>query len=357
MSQEDDDIRNSVIQTYGDKMIEEADTEPQSPHNLLASAGDGGDPADDTRALVAKRDAAREAALRAQAGLPSVEEEQELADETAAERAAAREAKKPSQADETLSALTRFKELEERLAQREREAAERYSSFDSKVEEAVAARIAALREKADLDPAEYLKSLGIKQPGSIANRLYADQLGDDAPEALKQEVREQKLTRAFQAQQSAMARELQELKESIKKDREQAEQDRYLGTLDSSVGGLDVTKTPYFARLAKKNADAAKQMIRNAAAAHQHLKGSKADAATAAANVEEYLKNLADALKDDGTDSAGALSAKKVQGSAKPRTRQIDSADRDHDADEKGFRAAALKAYYAPAVMNGHNPR
>lgn len=209
--------------------------------------------------------------------------------------------------------------------------------------------------KADLlaqarrDPAGFMRAVGFDKLGDVAQLLYAAELGDKAPEALRKSVKELERERAYRDDRDGLKTEIEQLRAERVAERAQAEQARYVAEytagLQTYVATPSDTTHTYFNRLAKSNPTRATQLLHDAAVEYATQSRGQGNALTpvqAAAAVDKLLADLAAGFGDPAASvpapktESRALTATAVQG----RTQVRPSSATDDELTKEAMEAA-----------------
>lgn len=248
-------------------------------------------------------------------------------------------------------ALLKALELDRKAQEAMTRAQEIERTFPAKLEAEAAKVRADLLQQARRDPAGFMKSIGFEKLGDVAQLLYAAELGDKAPEALRKSVKELERDRAARDEFATLRKELEDFKAAQAQSATQAQVAaavrQYTDTLDAYAKAPTDTSHTYFNRLAKTNPTRATQLMHDAAVEYATQSGGKGNALTpaqAAAAVDKLLADLAVGFKDETpapaetskTESQRALTATAVQG----RTTVRPSASTDDELTREAMEAA-----------------
>ena len=179
------------------------------------------------------------------------------------------------------------------LARREkalRDSEKARKDWEKEVEQRIRQQIEAeFKERATLDPADFYKGLGIESYNPIAERLVEAQLGDKAPEELRQ--------RTALAQMRAEAARTKKLLDDFRKEQEQrnleSQRQAYVAELDGFLQAAPSTDLPYLKHEFEQDPSAALSAMQTAAGHMIHSTGRIPTAREVAKALETELDQIA----------------------------------------------------------------
>jgi len=207
------------------------------------------------------------------------------------------------------------------------------TSFQAKVQEAVQAEIAKLRDVAVRNPADFYKQLGVEDYRPVANDLYYNIMGDEAPAEFRAKQTEHAIRNEIQELRAQVAAQ----QEAAKAQAGQAELRTYVSGLKGYVSGAAPESLPFLKAEFDADPDAAVEAMVTAASNLSQASGVVPSAEQVAEALNRELEKIADRYvkaasyrtQSKSTPSAQPTSTKTLS-STSPKSKSYDG-EFDHE--------------------------